>query len=214
VTGATGPTGANGTSGADGTNGANGTNGENGVTGATGPTGATGANGTNGTEGANGSNGSNGSNGANGTNGANGANGTNGTNGPTGATGATGSEAPLTWHVLESTSFETGVEDFTQEVENTKYAPLSWAVGGNGEVYLRGVLKNTVDLSAGKRLFTLPLEAAPHFRQALWIGNAGSANLTGGDVVVVQPNGEVKTPAALAKEQDPTFDGVQFSTAE
>jgi hypothetical protein len=145
--------------------------------------------------------------------GAAGATGPTGAPGATGATGPAGSEAQLTWHEVESTSFAAGVGDFTEKVENSKYAPLSWAVGGNGDVYLRGVLKNAA-ISGGGTLFTLPPEADPHFRQALWIGNAGSASLKEGEVVVVAPNGEVKAPAGLPNEQDPSFDGVQFSTAE
>ena len=107
-----------------------------------------------------------------------------------------------------------GVEEFTEEVENSKYAPLSWALGGNGEIYLRGALKNTAAVTSGGTLFTLPAEADPHFRQAVWVGNAGSANLTEGEVVVVQPGGVVETPAGLAAGKDPSFDGVQFSTAD
>jgi hypothetical protein len=78
------------------------------------------------------------------------------------------------------------------------------------------VLRLASPVTTGGTLFTLPPEARPTFRQAIWIGNAQSLN---GALVVVENNGEVKNTATFAATVEPggwapTFDGVQFSKTQ
>jgi hypothetical protein len=156
------------------------------VTGEHGPAGPTGATGA----------------GITGATGAAGATGPTGTPGATGTTGPPGSEVELSWQKPESLG--TNVENY-----GSPYSSLEWALGGNGEVYLTGVLKLSAPVATGGTLFTLPLAAHPAVKQAIWIGNAQSVKE--GAVVVVEPDGEVKVAESFAASWVPTFDGVQFS---
>jgi hypothetical protein len=134
-----------------------------------------------------------------------GATGPAGTPGAAGATGPTGTEAELKWEAPQSIS--TGLENFGGE-----YAPLQWALGGNGEVYLSGVLKVNVDQAENSTLFVLPEAARPTFKKLIWIGNAQSQRGEGGALMAVEKDGAVKTVGPLtAAGWVPAFDGVQFS---
>jgi hypothetical protein len=124
--------------------------------------------------------------------------------GATGATGPTGSETELTWEEVES--FGTEVADYGGE-----YAPLKWALGGNGEVYLTGVLKLNAEKPVGGTLFTLPAAARPTYRKVVWIGNAN--RVTEGALVAIERDGEVKAVTPFGSSWVPAFDGVQFSKA-
>jgi hypothetical protein len=123
--------------------------------------------------------------------------------GATGATGPPGSEAELNWEEVES--FGAGVENYGEE-----YAPLRWALGGNGEVYLTGLLKLNEEKPVGSTLFTLPPAARPAYKKVIWIGNAD--NVKEGALFVVR-NGEVKTVSTLSPTPGwvPAFEGVLFA---
>jgi hypothetical protein len=100
-----------------------------------------------------------------------------------------------------------GVENYGVE-----YAPLKWALGSDGQVYLTGVLRLNAEKPVGSTLFTLPAAARPTFRKVLWIGNA--QNVREGAVAVVERNGEVKAVTAFAAAAwVPAFEGVEFAKA-
>jgi hypothetical protein len=136
--------------------------------------------------------------------GAAGATGPTGEQGATGITGPPGSEAELNWTAPA----------LSPEVENygEGYAPVEWALGGNGQVYLTGVLRLKATLPAFSTLFTLPEGARPKFKTLVWVANG--MHLQEGDLVVVETNGEVKNSVSFnSNEWAPSFDGVQFSKA-
>src|SRR5262249_41418752 len=162
-----------------------GATGASGPTGDRGPTGATGAIGE----------------GTTGATGTPGATGPSGAAGATGITGPTGSEGELNW---QEPVLGPGVENYGKP-----YAPLEWARGSNGDVYLTGVLKLSAQETQTGLLFTLPEEARPAFKKVFWIGNAQM--ISEGSVIEVEPNGEVKAVSPFPTAWVPTFDGVQFS---